>query len=97
MIMAENDYDDLDLLAPVNPTLFYASNTPAINVPPNPEPPNLRRSTRARQSLNVTTAKKAPRKRTLSTSALQNTSATNVTKKIRLDEKKLVRAGLCMY
>jgi hypothetical protein len=90
--MAEIDYDDMDLLTTINPTLFYASSTPVINVPRNHEAQNLRRSTRARQSPSVTTAQEAPRKRTLSTSALHNTAVTNATKKIRLDEKKLVRA-----
>ena len=94
--MTEMDYDDIDLLAPSNPAQFYASSAPVVNVPPtkNPELQSLRRSSRARRSLTVEIAEPGPRKRTLSASALQNSASTNAKKKIRLDEKKAVRAFL---
>lgn len=85
--MIEMDYDKNHM----TPTQFYASNTPVVNIPFNPELQNLRRSTRGRQSLNFAVTKTEPRKRTLSTSALVNSMSTNPTKKIRLDDKKAVR------
>ena len=96
--MAEMDYDDIDLLTPTDPAQFYASSAPVVNVLPtslsNTELQSIRRSGRACRSLNAEITKAKPRKRTLSTSALQNSASTNPTKKIKLDKKKAVRALL---
>lgn len=89
--MTEMDYDDIDMLTPSNPAQFYASIAAVVNVRPNLEIQSLRRSTRPRRSLNIEITKTESRKRTLSTSALQNSTSANTKKKIRLDEKKAVR------
>jgi hypothetical protein len=80
--------DDIDVLTPAQ---FYASSAPVVNVLPNPDIQTLRRSTRARPSLGVAMKKTQPRKRTLSASALQNSTPAHALKKTKLDEKKVVR------
>lgn len=85
-------HDELDVLTTTSADMFYASTS--IVDPPARTQSAPRRSLRPRQSLPSTEAntKSKPRKRTLSTSALQNSDQKNAAKKIKLDQKKAVSA-----
>ncbi|RDB18237.1 putative global transcription activator SNF2L1 [Hypsizygus marmoreus] len=92
-LLAPNaDHDELDTLSVgANSDVFYASSSP-VAVISAPQPQTLRRSSRPRQytgSVSVTaTSNLQPRKRTLSTSALENGTDKAVQKKMKMDEKK---------
>lgn len=80
----------------MSPSLFYASSAPVLKVSTD-QPAMLRRSLRPRQSLRSATPEPRPRKRTLSTSALQNNTNKNAAKKLKLDERKAVSwAVVCL-
>ncbi|KAF9468349.1 P-loop containing nucleoside triphosphate hydrolase protein [Collybia nuda] len=79
-------HDELDIME-LSPSIFYASVAPVLKVPAV-QPTNLRRSLRSRPSLQKETPEPRSRKRTLSTSALQNRSSSNTFKKLKLDERK---------
>ncbi|KAG6915978.1 hypothetical protein DXG01_009030 [Tephrocybe rancida] len=78
--MADANHDELDILSSIHPVNFYAPTSSTESA--------LRRSLRPRQSLPVTTSTKSTRKRTLSTSALPNTSEKKAAKRSKLDDKK---------
>ncbi|KAG6849128.1 hypothetical protein H0H93_011075 [Arthromyces matolae] len=80
------ELDELDTItAPVG---FYASSSATTTAFASPEPPNLRRSLRARPSLPLPTSLKNTRKRTFSTSSLQIVASKTVVKRAKLDDKK---------
>ncbi|KAG5635037.1 hypothetical protein H0H81_012633 [Sphagnurus paluster] len=79
------DHDELDILSPTDPSVFYASKTTV-----DKSKAALRRSTRPRQSLlQLSPAKPKARKRKISTSGLECAVKNLALKKIKLDEKKV--------